>query len=60
MSDTENKVKELEEEYENFVKGHYKGHFAQSLKWARTKTEWKHEIVVVRGEDGKGFRGFKI
>lgn len=44
--------KELEE-YEEFVKNHPKGHFAQSLKWAELKKEWKHEIVTVRDENGK-------
>ena len=44
--------KELKE-YEEFVKNHPKGHFAQSLKWAELKKEWKHEIVTVRDENGE-------
>lgn len=44
---------ELEKEYEEFVQKHYKGHFAQSIKWAKTKIEWKYEIIVSRDENQK-------
>lgn len=40
------------DEYERFVKSCDKGHFAQSVMWARIKTDWKFEAVIVRGEDG--------
>ena len=40
------------QKYEDFVKKHPKGHFAQSLKWAKLKKEWKHEIVTVEDENG--------
>lgn len=40
-------------EYEEFVQSHPKGHFAQSLKWAELKKEWKSEIVTVKDENGK-------
>ena len=55
MAVTENmKKQEIEEkEYEEFVESHYKGHFAQSLKWAKLKKEWNHEIITVRDEKGK-------
>ena len=42
-----------EQEYEEFVKNHPKGHFAQSIKWAKLKKEWEHEIITVKDEDGK-------
>ena len=40
-------------EYEEFVRSHPKGHFAQSLNWAKLKKEWKHEIITVRDENNK-------
>lgn len=40
------------EEYENFVKACPKGHFCQSVMWAKVKTDWKFEAVIVR--DGNG------
>lgn len=46
-------VKEIDQEYENFVQSHYKGHFAQSIRWAKTKDEWQYETVVVRDENEK-------
>ncbi len=39
-------------EYEAFVQHHPKGHFAQSVLWAKQKPSWKWEAVAVRGEDG--------
>lgn len=41
------------EEYERFVKSCDKGHFAQSVMWAKIKTDWKFEAVIVRGENGE-------
>lgn len=41
------------EEYESFVEKHKKGHFAQSIRWAKTKDEWEYETVVVRNESGE-------
>ncbi len=41
------------EEYENFVKSCKKGHFTQSVMWAKIKTDWKFEAVIVRDENGK-------
>ena len=45
--------KEAVAEYEAFVEGHPKGHFAQSVAWAKLKTEWKFEAVIERDESGK-------
>lgn len=36
------------DEYESFVKSCDKGHFAQSVMWAKIKTEWNFEAVIVR------------
>ena len=41
------------QEYEEFVQSHPRGHFAQSLKWAKLKKGWKHEVVIVRDKNGK-------
>ena len=45
--------KEGIEEYEEFLKSHYRCHYAQSKKWANIKCDWKNEIIVVRDENGK-------
>ncbi len=39
-------------EYEAFVQSHPKGHFAQSVLWARQKPMWRWEAIVSRGPDG--------
>ncbi len=41
------------EEYENFIKKCDKGHFSQSVLWAKVKTDWKFEAVIVRNADGE-------
>lgn len=38
--------------YEHFVQSHSKGHFGQSLAWAKQKQNWKHTVLVSRGTDG--------
>lgn len=48
----ENKDEQELLEYEEFVQRHPKGHFAQSIKWANLKKDWKNEIVIVRDENG--------
>ena len=40
------------DEYEAFVKNHYKGHFMQAPCWASTKEPWENEIVI--SEDVQG------
>lgn len=42
-----------EKEYKEFLEKHEKGHYAQSLEWAKVKDEWKNEIIIVRDETGK-------
>ena len=44
--------KEQLEEYEAFVQGHPKGHFMQSVLWARQKPAWTWEAVASRDETG--------
>ena len=49
-------------EYEDFIKSSEKGNFAQSVLWAKLKSEWKFEAVIVRGDDGaiKGTMGVLV
>ena len=42
-----------EKEYQEFLEKHEKGHYAQSIEWAKIKDEWKNEIIIVRDEKGK-------
>lgn len=39
-------------EYEAFIQNHPKGHFGQSVEWARLKTEWTFEAIIRRDEEG--------
>lgn len=41
------------EEYESFVKSHKNGSFMQSYYWSKVKSEWKHEIIVSRNDNGE-------
>ena len=40
-------------EYESFVQGHPKGHFAQSSLWAKQKPAWSWKAIVSRDDEGK-------
>ena len=40
-------------EYEAFVESHPKGHFAQSVLWAKQKPAWDWKAIVCRNEAGK-------
>ncbi len=40
-------------EYEAFIQSHPKGHFAQSVLWAKQKPMWHWEAVVSRGPNGR-------
>ena len=40
------------QEYENFIKSHPKGLFQHSSKWAKVKSAWKWEAVMLK-EDGE-------
>ncbi len=39
-------------EYESFLESHPKGHFMQSVLWAKQKPQWVWDGVLCRGEDG--------
>ena len=38
------------DEYEAFVQGHPKGHFAQSFLWAKQKPAWDWKAIICRDE----------
>ncbi len=40
------------EEYESFIKAHPKGLFQHSSKWAKVKSAWKWEAVMLKDENG--------
>lgn len=46
-------TKETLAEYEAFVSRHPKGHFAQSVLWAKQKPAWNWQAVVSRNESGE-------
>lgn len=41
-----------EKEYQEFLEKHDKGHYAQSLEWAKIKNDWKNEVIILRNEKG--------
>ena len=41
------------DEYENFIKKHPKGLFQHSSKWAKVKSAWKFEAVMLKDENGE-------
>lgn len=40
------------EEYENFIKSHPKGLFQHSSKWAKVKSAWKWEAIMLKDDNG--------
>ena len=42
-----------EEEIRKFIEQNKRAHFLQSPEWAKVKTEWENEFIVVRNEDTK-------
>jgi peptidoglycan pentaglycine glycine transferase (the first glycine) len=44
------------DKYEKFNQTHPKGHFMQSLGWARVKSFWKNEIIIVE-DDNQEIKG---
>jgi lipid II:glycine glycyltransferase (peptidoglycan interpeptide bridge formation enzyme) len=40
------------EKYKEFLQSHKKGHFLQSPEWAKLKSEWKNEVVLVEDNNG--------
>ena len=45
---TEDKIKQ----YEEFNSKHQKGHFTQTLQWAKVKDMWKNEVVLSLDDNG--------
>ena len=41
---------ENREKYIEFLQKHKKGHFLQSPEWAKVKSDWKNEVVLVEDE----------
>ncbi|MDP4094402.1 MAG: peptidoglycan bridge formation glycyltransferase FemA/FemB family protein, partial [Bacillota bacterium] len=41
-----------QEKYIEFLQAHSKGHFMQSPEWAKVKSNWKNEIIVIEDESG--------
>lgn len=41
------------EEYEQFIKRHPKGLFQHSSKWAKVKSAWRFEAVMLRNDSGE-------
>ena len=44
--------KEQVAQYEAFIQACPKGNFSQSVLWAKVKTDWDFEAVIVRDNDG--------
>ena len=40
-------------EIEEFITKHERAHFLQSPEWAKVKSEWKHEEIILHDENGK-------
>ena len=45
-------TKENLEEYENFIQRHPKGLFQHSSKWAKVKSAWKWEAIMLKDDSG--------
>jgi len=43
----------IDDELEEFLETNKKSHFLQSPEWATVKSDWKHEMIVVRDDNGK-------
>ena len=41
-----------EKELIKFLEGNNKSHFLQSPEWAKVKTEWKNEFIIIKDENG--------
>lgn len=41
---------EENKEIEEFLEKHKKSHFLQSPAWAKVKSEWEHEMIVIRND----------
>lgn len=48
-----NPTQDMIDKYESFIQANPKGHFMQSPGWAKVKSFWKNEIIVVEDENGE-------
>ena len=48
-----NQSEQFIEKYESFLQANKKGHFMQSPQWARIKSFWLNEVVVVEDDNGE-------
>ncbi|NLL18718.1 MAG: peptidoglycan bridge formation glycyltransferase FemA/FemB family protein [Clostridia bacterium] len=46
-------TKDFAAKYHEFLQAHPKGHFMQSLGWAKLKSSWINEIIYVEDENGE-------
>ncbi len=47
----------IDNELNNFLETNKKSHFLQSPEWAKVKSEWKNEIIVVRNKQTNKIKG---
>lgn len=52
--------KEQYKEFEDFVQSHPNGSITQSTYWHDVKSNWGHEIVVLRDDNGKIYAGVSV
>ena len=45
--------KTTEKEYKEFLEKHERCHFQQSIEWAKIKSNWKNDIILVRNKENK-------
>lgn len=45
-------ISENHKEYKDFLLSHPKGHFAQSVEWAKVKSDWKSKIIIAKDDTG--------
>lgn len=47
-----NQIRDITDKYKLFIQTNPKGHFMQSPEWAKVKSFWKNEIIIVEDENG--------
>ena len=65
ISGKENKMIEMlndmnKKEYEEFLQKHDRCNFQQSLEWAKVKTSWENEVVLVKDNEGNVLASLSI
>jgi len=46
-------AKKEADELDEFLHSHPRAHFLQSPEWAKVKSEWEHEMIIVRDKNNK-------